>query len=150
MILNIILKGFSIPLLPKNILFIYDSFIIRVLRILGSFCVILCLCGYNIVYIGLFFEIGSIYLFLVLLLSIVRVIYGFYILCNINSMYDINAYSLDVLIYFILIFRILFMFVLDVLSFSIFVERFFEIFFNIYMLKKRFIYDLKYISKKFL
>jgi len=38
-----IIKGYSIPLLPDNINKVYNSFIFRVLRVVGGFCVVLIL-----------------------------------------------------------------------------------------------------------
>lgn len=150
MILTIILKGCSIPLLPKNILIIYDSFIIRMVRILGSFCVILCLWGYDFVYVGLSLKLlVSIYLFLLILLSIVRIMYGFYVICNM-SIYNVSIYCYDIYICFIILFRIFFMFLLDLLSFSVIMGNLVEIFLNMYIIKKYFYILYKRIVNMFL
>jgi hypothetical protein len=42
-IFNIIKKGMAINLFPESVAFLYDSYLARFLRLLGSFCVIISL-----------------------------------------------------------------------------------------------------------
>lgn len=140
---NIILKGCSIILLPEIVVYFYNSFLGKIIRILGSLCVILYISGF---YLGVIFELLSCsYLFLLVILSLFKIIYGFYIIYNI---YSINIYFMDFILYIIVLIRIFIVFVLDVLGFKT-VEGLLEIFFYLYDIRNDLYTFYKRIIKMF-
>lgn len=139
----IILKGCSITLLPEFIIYFYNSFIGKILKITGSSCVIIYLSG---IYLGGIFSILSYsYLFLLVILSLVKIFYGFYIMYII---YNINFCSMDFVLYIIVLIRILAIFLLDILGFSI-IEGVLEILYYIYDIRKDLYTFYKRVIKMF-
>jgi len=147
--LNVIIKGCSLTLLPKCIIFLYYSFLGKIFRIFGSMCVIICLCNFhiNIIYIDMLIELfASMFLSLLILLSLIRIVYGF---CIISYRYNININSWDVCIYIIVLVKIIIIFLLNILGFSI-LEGFVEILKYIYDIRSDLYFFYKRILKIFL
>ena len=81
--IDIIFRGIQIQLLPNFIIYYYESLLAKIFRLLGSICVILCITKLYLIIscLGLLFKcIGYIYLFILIILSIIKVLYGFYYL----------------------------------------------------------------------
>ena len=147
--LNIIIKGCSLTLLPECIIYFYYSFLGKILKIFGSICVIICLFGFNINYIYGYILIkilASVYLSLLILLSFVKISYGFYM---IYYTYNIDIYTTNIFIYFIVLFRIIIIFLLDILGFSV-LEGSMEILMYIYNIRSDLYTFYKRILKMFL
>jgi hypothetical protein len=145
--LNIIIMGCFVTLLPKYIISFCYSFLGNIIRVFGSICVIICLCDLCVycTYINTSIEFfASMYLSFLILLSLVKIVYGFYILYN---TYNISIYS--VYIYVIVLIRIVVIFILNILGFSI-LEGFIEILLYVYDIKGDLYTFYKRIFKMFL